>query len=102
VLLDQIIYLGHQRIHTAQIDIRVWFFRSGRSNHSPSPETPLDAERVRSFYQTRESLRSPAIWKIRSGGKECIVFLVNGQRQEAWDNTFIQRELGFKYLRTER
>ncbi len=32
-------------------------------------------------------------------GRECVVFTVNGQRQEAWDNTFIQRELGFKYLR---
>src|ERR1041384_763399 len=32
-------------------------------------------------------------------GKECVVFLVNGQRQEAWDNTYIQRDLGFKYLR---
>src|SRR5687768_16078803 len=33
-------------------------------------------------------------------GRECVVFTVNGQRQEAWDNTFIQRELGFKYLRS--
>ncbi len=33
------------------------------------------------------------------GGKRCVVFLVNGQRQDALDNSFIMQELGFKYLR---
>src|SRR5579859_7419953 len=33
-------------------------------------------------------------------GKECCVFLVNGQRQDAWDNVFIVRDLEMKYLRT--
>jgi hypothetical protein len=33
-------------------------------------------------------------------GKQCIVFVVNGQRHDALDNSFIVRELGFKYLRT--
>jgi hypothetical protein len=32
-------------------------------------------------------------------GKECCVFLINGQRQDAWENTFIVRDLGLKYLR---
>ncbi len=32
-------------------------------------------------------------------GKECCVFLINGQRQDAWDETFIVRDLGLKYLR---
>jgi hypothetical protein len=32
-------------------------------------------------------------------GKECCVFLINGQRQDAWDNQFIQRDLDKKYLR---
>jgi hypothetical protein len=34
-----------------------------------------------------------------SRGKECCVFLINGQRQDAWDNSFIVRELDKKYLR---
>jgi hypothetical protein len=34
-----------------------------------------------------------------SKGKRCCVFLVNGQRQESLDNSFIVQELGFKYLR---
>lgn len=33
------------------------------------------------------------------GGKRCCVFLVNGQRQDALDNSFIVQDLGFKYLR---
>lgn len=32
-------------------------------------------------------------------GKQCCVFLINGQRQHAWDNVFIQRDLDLKYLR---
>ena len=32
-------------------------------------------------------------------GKLCCVFLVNGQRQHAWDNVFIVRDLELKYLR---
>src|SRR4051812_28953399 len=30
-------------------------------------------------------------------GRECCVFLINGQRQDAWDDTFIVRDLGLKY-----
>jgi hypothetical protein len=33
-------------------------------------------------------------------GKLCCVFLVNGQRQEAMDNTLIVQQLEFKYLRS--
>jgi hypothetical protein len=33
------------------------------------------------------------------GAKRCVVFLVNGQRQDALDNGFIFQDLGFKYLR---
>jgi len=33
-------------------------------------------------------------------GRQCCVFLINGQRQHAWDNLFIVRELEFKYLRS--
>ncbi len=33
-------------------------------------------------------------------GKFCMVYLVNGQRHEGADNSFIIRDLGFKYLRS--
>jgi hypothetical protein len=32
-------------------------------------------------------------------GKQCCVFLINGQRQHAWDNQFVVRDLELKYLR---
>jgi hypothetical protein len=32
-------------------------------------------------------------------GRQCCVFLINGQRQHAWDNQFIVRDLDLKYLR---
>lgn len=32
-------------------------------------------------------------------GRQCCVFLINGQRQHAWDNTFVVRDLELKYLR---
>ena len=35
----------------------------------------------------------------KSYAKWCAVFLVNGQRHHAWENTFISRDLGFKSLR---
>jgi hypothetical protein len=35
----------------------------------------------------------------KSYGKWCAVFLINGQRHDAWDNQFISRDLEFKFLR---
>src|SRR5712672_108775 len=32
-------------------------------------------------------------------GRQVCVFLINGQRQHAWDNQFIMRDLELKYLR---
>lgn len=32
-------------------------------------------------------------------GRQCCVFLINGQRQHAWDNQFLVRDLDLKYLR---
>ena len=32
-------------------------------------------------------------------GRQCVVFLVNGQKHHAWDNTFLSRDLPFKYLK---
>lgn len=37
--------------------------------------------------------------EVGKGGRQCCVFLINGQRQEALDNSFIIQQLGFKYLR---
>ena len=43
---------------------------------------------------------TPVSSYLESGrGKRCCVFLINGQRQESLDNSFIVQDLGFKYLR---
>ena len=81
------------------IEIRVVVLQKRPQQLQPEPEVPLDAEEGEIFLA--DTGKSPLAGYLEDPkrGKECIVFLVNGQRQEAWDNTFIQRELGFKYLR---
>jgi len=81
------------------LDIRVVVLQKRPQPLQPEPEVPLDAEEGEIFLS--DTGKSPLAGYLEDPkrGKECIVFLVNGQRQEAWDNTFIQRELGFKYLR---
>jgi hypothetical protein len=59
---------------------------------------PLDVEEGEEFLLDRGA--TPLASYLEHGrGKRCIVFLVNGQRQEFLDNSFIVQELGFKYLR---
>jgi len=42
---------------------------------------------------------NPIASYLESGrGRQCCVFLINGQRQDALDKSFILRELGFKYI----
>jgi hypothetical protein len=64
----------------------------------PADELPLD---LQPEEMLPESGSSPLGSYLESGkgGKRCCVFLVNGQRQDALDNSFIVQELGFKYLR---
>jgi hypothetical protein len=59
---------------------------------------PLDVEEGEEFLLDRGA--TPLASYLEHGrGKRCVVFLVNGQRQEFLDNSFIVQELGFKYLR---
>jgi hypothetical protein len=81
------------------MDVRVVVLNKRTEPVVPEVEMPLDAGEDEVFLA--DTTRSPLSGYLEDPkrGKECIVFLVNGQRQEAWDNTFIQRDLGFKYLR---
>ncbi len=58
----------------------------------------LDPDEV---LETKRKRKTPVDSYLEDGqrGKECCVFLISGQRQDAWDNTFIVRELDKKYLR---
>lgn len=60
---------------------------------------PRDADDGEEFV-LEEKGSTPVSSYLEAGrGKRCIVYLVNGQRQEFEDNTFIVQELGFRYLR---
>lgn len=68
----------------------------------PKDDTKSDASSEPISDEPIEPGASPlgAYLERKSHGKMCIVFLINGQRHDAWDNGFIVRNLGFKYLRT--
>ena len=63
------------------IDIRVVVLQKRPQQSQPEPETPLDAEEGEIFLS--DTGKSPLAGYLEDPkrGKECIVFLVNGQRQ---------------------
>lgn len=61
---------------------------------------PLDTEEGEEFLLETAGSTPVSSYLESSRGKRCVVFLVNGQRQEYDDNTFIVQELGFRYLRS--
>jgi hypothetical protein len=60
---------------------------------------PLDAEEGEEFMLDEKGATPVSSYLEAGRGKRCVVYLVNGQRQEFDDNTFIVQELGFRYLR---
>ena len=60
---------------------------------------PLDLEEGEEFMLDEKGATAVASYLESSRGKRCVVYLVNGQRQEFDDNSFIVQELGFRYLR---
>lgn len=82
------------------ISIRVFVLPPKPRKGAPDLEAilPLDVEEGEEFLLDKGA--TPLSSYLEHGrGKRCIVFLVNGQRQEFLDNSFIVQELGFKYLR---
>ena len=82
------------------IQIRVVVLKSkpsdeGAESQSPMPHDLDESEPIPEFGKTPldNYLERP------KNGKQCAVFLVNGQRHDGWDNTYLVRDLGFKYLR---
>jgi hypothetical protein len=61
-------------------------------------ETPLDAAPDELLPETDKRPTATFLEEPKRG-RQCCVFLINGQRQHAWDNQFIIRELELKYLR---
>jgi hypothetical protein len=60
---------------------------------------PLDAQEGEEFLLDEKGATPVSSYLESSRGKRCLVYLVNGQRQEFDDNGFIVQDLGFRYLR---
>ena len=69
-----------------------------KSAESPTSLTPEESQTDEPIIDKGKTPVSSYLEDPKRGNK-CVVFLVNGQRQHAWDNSFIQRDLEFKYLR---
>lgn len=69
---------------------------------SPAPssgsDSPVDAEPDEMLPEKGKRPISTFLEEPKRG-KHCCVFLINGQRQHAWDNQFIVRDLDLKYMR---
>jgi hypothetical protein len=79
-----------------EMNIRVVVLKKRKDNEVGEDAADLESEEALPSSTKKEIdtyLEDP------KRGKECCVFLINGQRQDSWDNTFIVRDLGLKYLR---
>jgi hypothetical protein len=83
------------------ISIRVFVLPpKAKKGKEKEATVPLDAEEGEAFAFEEMGSTPISSYLESTRGKRCVVFLVNGQRQEFLDNTFIVQELGFKYLRS--
>jgi hypothetical protein len=73
--------------------------KKGAGAHNPDPVLPLDLEEGGEDFLLDKATTPLGSYLEHSKGKRCIVFLVNGQRQESLDNSLIAQDLEFKYLR---
>ena len=84
------------------IDIRVTVLPAKTAKAAANDDTlplPLDAQPDEQLALDRSLTPLGSYLETSKGGKRCCVFIVNGQRQDSLDNSFIIQELGFKYLR---
>lgn len=86
------------------IDLRVVVLKAkvdtkdvGGDEDDPEPVVPADDDAP--IEEIGGDSPLAAYLERKKFGKQCIVFLVNGQRHDFLDNTFIARNLGFKHLR---
>lgn len=71
----------------------------GGGKGNSDKQAPLDLGEDEIHLLEEASTPVGSYLESSKGGRRCVVFLVNGQRQDFLDNSFIVKELGFKYLR---
>lgn len=81
------------------ITIRVVVLEKSSTPISSDEAVPTDIQVDEVLAETISKRPIDSYLESPKRGKLCCVFLVNGQRQHAWDNTFIVRDLEMKYLR---
>ncbi len=92
--LDTVLSEGH-----GTITIRVVVLAKGMAAAPAAvDETPADAQADEVLPETDKRPVSGFLEEPKRG-RQCCVFLINGQRQHFWDNQFIVRDLELKYLR---
>jgi hypothetical protein len=92
--LDMVLAEGH-----GTITIRVVVLEKGMAAAPATvDETPADAAADEVLPETDKRPVSGFLEESKRG-RQCCVFLINGQRQHFWDNQFIVRDLELKYLR---
>jgi hypothetical protein len=90
-------YSGGVATH-GTIQIRIVVLKPKHKEEKPQAVEPEGPEGEESLEEGASPLST--YLERKAHGKQCVVFLVYGQRHDAWDNSFIARDLGFKYLRT--
>lgn len=95
-LLDTALSNGHGTI-TIRVVVLAKTLAAG-SAPSSADETPVDAAPDEVLPDTDKRPISNFLEEPKRG-RQCCVFLINGQRQHAWDNQFVVRDLDLKYLR---
>lgn len=81
------------------ITIRVVVLEKGSQPAVAPDEGTVDADPDEVLAEADTKRPIDSYLESPKRGRLCAVFLVNGQRQHAWDNGFIQRDLELKYLR---
>jgi hypothetical protein len=83
------------------ITIRVVVMEKGMASTAAAStvdDAPVDAQADEVLPETDKRPVSSFLEEPKRG-RQCCVFLINGQRQHFWDNQFIVRDLELKYLR---
>lgn len=83
------------------ITIRVVVIAKNAAAAAPNDvdSVPVDATPDEVLPDTDKRPFSSFLEEPGKRGRQCCVFLINGQRQHAWDNQFVVRDLDLKYLR---
>ncbi len=93
--LDTILTEGHGNITIRVVVVA----KPEATGAAPSTDdNPVDAD-PDEILPDKNKRANASFMEEPKRGKQCCVFLINGQRQHAWDNVFIQRDLDLKYLR---